>query len=82
MGRLGVHANVVAVLDLGQEDDGTSYIVTELGGGGEVEGCWKRAIDAEVATSTARGHATGILTPRECRAGRARIQPTCERRQP
>ncbi|MCH8235574.1 MAG: protein kinase, partial [Chloroflexi bacterium] len=38
MGRLGVHPNIVAVLDLGQEDDGTSYMVTELMGGGDVEG--------------------------------------------
>ncbi|MCH7593260.1 MAG: protein kinase, partial [Chloroflexi bacterium] len=38
MGRLGVHPNIVAVLDLGQEDDGTPYMVTELMGGGDVEG--------------------------------------------
>ena len=37
MGRLGVHPNIVAVLDLGQEDDGTPYMVTELMGGGDVE---------------------------------------------
>ncbi|MCH8235457.1 MAG: protein kinase, partial [Chloroflexi bacterium] len=38
MGRLGVHPNIVAVLDLGQEEDGTPYMVTELMGGGDVEG--------------------------------------------
>ncbi|MDP6821876.1 MAG: serine/threonine-protein kinase [Dehalococcoidia bacterium] len=37
MGRLGVHPNIVAVLDLGQEDDGTPYMVTELMVGGDVE---------------------------------------------
>ena len=37
MGRLGVHPNIVAVLDLGQEDDGSPYMVTELMGGGDVE---------------------------------------------
>ncbi|MDA1258970.1 MAG: protein kinase [Chloroflexi bacterium] len=38
MGRLGVHPNIVAVLDLGQEEDGTPYMVTEMMGGGDVEG--------------------------------------------
>ena len=38
MGRLGVHPNIVAVLDLGQEDDGSPYMVTELMGGGDIEG--------------------------------------------
>ena len=37
MGRLGVHPNIVAVLDLGQEDDGSPYMVTELMGDGDVE---------------------------------------------
>ncbi|MDP6823551.1 MAG: protein kinase [Dehalococcoidia bacterium] len=37
MGRLGVHPNIVAVLDLGQEDDGSPYMVTELMGGGDIE---------------------------------------------
>ncbi len=37
MGRLGVHPNIVAVLDLGQEDDGAPYMVTELMGGGDAE---------------------------------------------
>ena len=38
MGRLGVHPNIVAVLDLGQEADGTPYMVTEFMSGGDVEG--------------------------------------------
>ncbi|MDA1258205.1 MAG: protein kinase [Chloroflexi bacterium] len=38
MGRLGVHPNIVAVLDLGQEVDGSPFMVTELMGGGDVEG--------------------------------------------
>ncbi len=37
MGRLGVHPNIVAVLDLGQEDDGSPYMVTELMSGGDIE---------------------------------------------
>ncbi|MDA1256673.1 MAG: protein kinase, partial [Chloroflexi bacterium] len=43
MGRLGVHPNIVAVLDLGQEDDGSPYMVTELMGGGDVEGLLEAA---------------------------------------
>lgn len=43
MGRLGVHPNVVAVLDLGQEDDGSPYMVTELMSGGDVEGSLETA---------------------------------------
>ncbi len=43
MGRLGVHPNIVAVLDLGQEDDGSPYMVTELMGGGDIEGVLEAA---------------------------------------
>ncbi len=38
MGRLGVHPNIVSVLDLGQDDDGSPYMVTEFMSGGDVEG--------------------------------------------
>ena len=37
MGRLGTHPHIVTVFDLG-EHDGQPYIVTELMGGGDVEG--------------------------------------------
>ena len=43
MGRLGVHPNIVAVLDLGQEDDGSPFMVTELMGGGDTEGVLEEA---------------------------------------
>jgi serine/threonine protein kinase len=43
MGRLGVHPNIVAVLDLGQEDDGSPYMVTELMGGGDIEALLEEA---------------------------------------
>jgi len=43
MGRLGVHPNIVAVLDLGQEDDGSPYMVTELMAGGDIEGVLEEA---------------------------------------
>ncbi len=42
MGRLGAHNNIVTVFDLG-DDDGRPFIVSELMGGGDVEGLLKKA---------------------------------------
>jgi hypothetical protein len=42
MGRLGAHPHIVSVFDLG-EHDGQPYIVTELMGGGDVEGLIEKA---------------------------------------
>ncbi len=42
MGRLGAHNNIVTVFDLG-DDDGQPFIVSELMGGGDVEGLLKKA---------------------------------------
>jgi eukaryotic-like serine/threonine-protein kinase len=42
MGRLGAHPHVVSVFDLG-ETDGQPFIVTELMGGGDVEGLIEKA---------------------------------------
>ena len=42
MGRLGAHPHIVSVFDLGEED-GQPYIVTELMGGGDVEGLIEKA---------------------------------------
>src|SRR5207302_1749695 len=42
MGRLGAHAHVVSVFDLGEED-GQPFIVTELMDGGDVEGLIEQA---------------------------------------
>ena len=44
MGRLGSHPHIVTVFDLGQEQD-QPYMVTELMGGGDVEGLISNAID-------------------------------------
>ena len=44
MGRLGSHPHIVTVFDLGQEAD-QPYMVTELMGGGDVEGVIKDAND-------------------------------------
>ena len=41
MGRLGAHPHVVSVFDLG-EVEGQPFIVTELMGGGDVEGLLAR----------------------------------------
>ena len=42
MGRLGSHQHIVTVFDLGQEQD-QPYMVTELMGGGDVEGLIEKA---------------------------------------
>ena len=42
MGRLGSHQHIVTVFDLGQEQD-QPYMVTELMGGGDVEGVIEKA---------------------------------------
>jgi hypothetical protein len=44
MGRLGSHPHIVTVFDLG-EHEGQPYMVTELMGGGDVEGVIKDAPD-------------------------------------
>ena len=44
MGRLGSHAHIVTVFDLGEEN-GQPYMVTELMGGGDVEGVIEDAED-------------------------------------
>ena len=73
MGRLGVHPNIVAVLDLGQEDDGSPYMVTELMGGGDIEGVLEEAeenrlsleLTIEIGKAVCEGlefaHARGIV---------------------
>ncbi len=72
MGRLGSHAHIVTVFDLGEEN-GQPYMVTELMGGGDVEGVIKDAQDhrlpleraIKIAQETCRGmefaHSRGIV---------------------
>ena len=72
MGRLGAHPHIVAVFDLG-EHEGQPYIVSELMGGGDVEGVIEDADDhrlpakqaIELAKATCRGlefaHSRGIV---------------------
>ena len=72
MGRLGSHSHIVTVFDLGQEQ-GQPYMVTELMGGGDVEGLLKDAEDGKlsleqairIASETCRGlqfaHSRGIV---------------------
>ena len=72
MGRLGSHAHIVTVFDLGEEQ-GQPYMVTELMGGGDVEGVIEKAEDhrlpleqaVKIAQETCRGrefaHSRGIV---------------------
>jgi eukaryotic-like serine/threonine-protein kinase len=72
MGRLGSHPHIVTVFDLGQHD-GQPYIVTELMGGGDLEGAIENAPDhrlpldqvIQMTTATCRGlefaHSRGIV---------------------
>ena len=72
MGRLGSHQYIVTVFDLGQEQD-QPYMVTELMGGGDVEGLIEKAGDhrlpleqaIKIAQETCRGlefaHGRGIV---------------------
>jgi hypothetical protein len=72
MGRLGSHSHIVTVFDLGQEN-GQPYMVTELMGGGDVEGAIEDAPDhrlpleqaVKIAQETCRGmefaHSRGIV---------------------
>ena len=72
MGRLGSNPNIVTVFDLGQEN-GQPYMVTELMGGGDVEGLIEKAdgqrlpLDQAItiAVETCRGlefaHGRGIV---------------------
>ena len=72
MGRLGSHAHIVTVFDLGEEQ-GQPYMVTELMGGGDVEGVIEDAENhrllleqaIKIAQETCRGmefaHGRGIV---------------------
>ena len=72
MGRLGSHAHIVTVFDLGEEQ-GQPYMVTELMGGGDVEGVIEDADGhrlpleqaIKIAQETCRGmefaHSRGIV---------------------
>ncbi len=72
MGRLGSHPHIVTVFDLG-EHEGQPYMVTELMGGGDVEGVVEDAPDhrlpleqtISIAVETCRGlefaHSRGIV---------------------
>ena len=72
MGRLGSHPHIVTVFDLGEEQD-QPFMVTELMGGGDVEGMIEDATDhrlsleqaINVANETCRGldfaHGRGVV---------------------
>jgi tetratricopeptide (TPR) repeat protein len=71
MGRLGAHPHIVSIFDLG-EHEGQPFVVTELMGGGDVEGLLEGAEgplplprSLDVAKAVARGlvfaHAQGVI---------------------
>jgi hypothetical protein len=72
MGRLGAHPQIVSVFDLGEETD-QPYMVTELMGGGDVEGLIEKAPEhrpplertLEIGIEVCRGlefaHSNGIV---------------------
>ena len=57
MGRLGSHPHIVTVFDLG-EHEGQPYMVTELMGGGDVEGVVEDATDHRLSLEQAIGITT------------------------
>src|SRR5204862_7059187 len=57
---LGAHPHIVSVFDLGVEPDGQPYIVTELMGGGDVEGLIEAAPDHRVPLGRALDITQGI----------------------
>ncbi len=85
MGRLGSHPHIVTVFDLGQEAD-QPYMVTELMGGGDVEGIIEKADDhrlpleqaIHIAQETCRGlefaHSRGIVH-RDLKPGNVWLTP-------
>jgi tetratricopeptide (TPR) repeat protein len=71
MGRLGAHPHIVSIFDLG-EHEGQPYVVTELMGGGDVEGLLDQAAgplpleqSLAISTSVAQGlvfaHDKGVV---------------------
>jgi eukaryotic-like serine/threonine-protein kinase len=59
MGRLGAHPNIVAVFDLGEEQ-GRPFMVTELMGGGDLEGLLDKAADGRLPVAQAVELGKGI----------------------
>jgi serine/threonine protein kinase len=67
MGRMGAHPHLVSVFDLGEEG-GAPYLVTELMGGGDVEGELERAggpLELSRALDVAKGVARGLIYAHE-----------------
>ena len=63
MGRLGSHQHIVTVFDLGQEQD-QPYMVTELMGGGDVEGLIAKAENHRLPLVQAIGWYRPSVSPR------------------
>jgi hypothetical protein len=62
MGRLGAHPHIVTIFEIGEES-GAPFVVTELMGGGDVEGLLEQAegpLDLRRALEIARGVCRGL----------------------
>jgi tetratricopeptide (TPR) repeat protein len=84
MGRLGTHPNIVSIFDLG-EHEGQPYVVTELMGGGDVEGLLEQEVgplpleqSLSIAEAVARGlvfaHDKGVIH-RDLKPGNVWLTP-------
>ena len=69
MGRLGSHPHIVTVFDLGEEQD-QPYMVTELMGGGDVEGLVENAPDHRLPLEQAISIAVETCRGLDCNASR------------
>ena len=69
MGRLGSHPHIVTVFDLGQDED-QPYMVTELMGGGDVEGLIEAASDHRIPLEEAIDIAQQVCRALEFAHGR------------
>jgi hypothetical protein len=69
MGRLGAHPHIVTVFDLGEEA-GQPYMVTELMGGGDVEGVIEKAPDHKLPLDKALAIAAQVCRGLEFAHGR------------
>ncbi|MCH8818468.1 MAG: protein kinase, partial [Chloroflexi bacterium] len=61
MGRLGTHPNIVTVFDLGTEGD-SPFMVTELMGGGDVEGLLEAAVKSPLPAGEGEGEGEATST--------------------
>ena len=70
MGRMGAHPHIVSIFDIGEEG-GAPYVVTELMGGGDVEGLLEQAdgpLQLRARARDRQGCRRGLVSSRTRRA--------------